>query len=267
MIVFSKSAAFTLIELSIVLIIIGLVIGGTLVGKDLIKASELRSVISDIDKYKTAVNVFRLKYNAIPGDMSDATSIWGASAVCNWGKNTDEKTCNGNGDGIIGAPTNSDFSNASYTYEYYSFWQHLSNANLVNGKFTGGGALGTGDYGVAETGINVPKIFANGCMNILRWQDTPGFATYYQLPYKTLLYIGSPIAGDVCYAPLFTPTDALFIDTKIDNGLPGSGSIVTLTPNWAETANCATSLDPDLATYKISNTSIACSLLVRKFAN
>ena len=57
-----KSAGFTLIELSIVLVIIGLIIGGVLVGRDLIAAAQVRAQISQIEKYQTAVNTFRGKY-------------------------------------------------------------------------------------------------------------------------------------------------------------------------------------------------------------
>jgi len=60
---------FTLIELSIVLVIIGLVAGGVLVGRDLIKASEIRATISQKIRYDTAVNTFKLKYNGLPGDL------------------------------------------------------------------------------------------------------------------------------------------------------------------------------------------------------
>src|SRR3982751_930235 len=65
---------FTLIELSIVLVIIGLIVGGVLVGQDLIRAAEVRATISQIEKYNTAVNTFRGKYNALPGDLNASTA-------------------------------------------------------------------------------------------------------------------------------------------------------------------------------------------------
>jgi prepilin-type N-terminal cleavage/methylation domain-containing protein len=63
-------AGFTLIELSIVLVIIGLVVGGVLVGRDLICAAELRAQISQIEKYNTAVNTFYGKYGGLPGPLA-----------------------------------------------------------------------------------------------------------------------------------------------------------------------------------------------------
>lgn len=56
--------------MSIVLVIIGLIVGGVLVGQDLIRAAGVRATISQIEKYNTAVNTFRGKYGALPGDLN-----------------------------------------------------------------------------------------------------------------------------------------------------------------------------------------------------
>ena len=56
------------------LVIIGLIVGGVLVGQDLIRAAETRAQITQFEKYQSAVNTFRGKFNAIPGDMNVATA-------------------------------------------------------------------------------------------------------------------------------------------------------------------------------------------------
>lgn len=66
-----RSRGFTLIELSIVLVIIGLIAGGILVGRDLINAAAIRAQINQIDQYQHAVNSFRGKYGFLPGDIPD----------------------------------------------------------------------------------------------------------------------------------------------------------------------------------------------------
>src|SRR3569833_319215 len=70
-------AAFTLVELSIVLVILGLLDGGVHTGQSLIRAAELRSVTTQYQRFLTAVQTFRDKYFALPGDMTNAHSYWG----------------------------------------------------------------------------------------------------------------------------------------------------------------------------------------------
>src|ERR1700742_3686420 len=66
---------FTLVELAVVLVIIGLIIGGVLVGRDMIESAAIRAQLSQIDRYNTAVHAFQLKYGGLPGDIGnqDAT--------------------------------------------------------------------------------------------------------------------------------------------------------------------------------------------------
>jgi len=68
----SKKSAFSLIELSIVLIIIGLLIAGVTGGASLIKSSQLRSVMGEARGYAVAVNAFNSQFNGIPGDFPTA---------------------------------------------------------------------------------------------------------------------------------------------------------------------------------------------------
>jgi prepilin-type N-terminal cleavage/methylation domain-containing protein len=70
----ARVSGFTLVELSIALVIIGLIVGGVLVGQDLIRSAEVRATISQIEKYNTAVNTFYGKYGYLPGDVNAAAS-------------------------------------------------------------------------------------------------------------------------------------------------------------------------------------------------
>lgn len=109
---------FSLVELSIVLVILGLLTGGILAGQSLIRASELRSVSVDLVRTQTAVMSFRDKYMAIPGDMSTATRFWGAAhatpATCRTTSSSSTATCDGDGNGNIttmdGAPPTANIS-------------------------------------------------------------------------------------------------------------------------------------------------------------
>jgi len=83
-----KKSAFSLIELSIVLIIIGLLIAGITGGASLIKSSELRSVMGEARGYAVAVNAFYTQFNALPGDYG--TAVGGVSGTAGDGDNTIE---------------------------------------------------------------------------------------------------------------------------------------------------------------------------------
>lgn len=157
----TRKCGFTLIELSIVLVIIGLIIGGVLVGKDLIHAAELRTIISDKEKYITAVNTFRTKYGELPGDMRQATSIFGAvggnssdnfTDTCynTYDPNQTSLTCNGNGDGKIADCGGTNFWQLLCgNLENTLIWEQLAKAELIQGTYVfhhgpyiGGGARG-----------------------------------------------------------------------------------------------------------------------------
>lgn len=85
----SQRSGFTLIELSIVLVIIGLIVGGIVVGRGLIETAESRRLITAVQNYRTAILAFKMKYGCLPGDCTNATTFF--------------TTGNGNGDGRINA--------------------------------------------------------------------------------------------------------------------------------------------------------------------
>jgi prepilin-type N-terminal cleavage/methylation domain-containing protein len=125
--------AFSLVELSIVLVILGLLTGGILAGQSLIRASELRSVSADLQRLHSAVYTFRDKYMAVPGDMPNATRFWGIRAgtgsdlTCHQTIGSTTGTCNGNGDGAA------DFipGDGAMFGERFLAMQHLARAGLL----------------------------------------------------------------------------------------------------------------------------------------
>ena len=145
-------AGFTLLELSIVLVIIGLIVGGVLVGRDLIGAAEIRAQISQIEKYQTAVNTFKLKYNnQLPGDISDPdATAFGLSPRGN-------SRGTGDGNGILeGFPVSGGYTSFGWvegTGETLLFWIDLTTSGLIDGRFNftgitlyGGGGTVTSNF-------------------------------------------------------------------------------------------------------------------------
>ena len=92
-----QTKGFSLVELSISIIIIGLLIGGISSGSTLIKQAEIRSIISDLRNYQTNYTTFKATYDAIPGDFNRADTYWSGS-TCH---TSSAAACNGDGDGVI----------------------------------------------------------------------------------------------------------------------------------------------------------------------
>jgi prepilin-type N-terminal cleavage/methylation domain-containing protein len=128
-----QSSGFTLIELSIVLVIIGLIIGGILTGQSLIDAAAQRAQVTQVERYNTAVNTFRAKYGNLPGDIPDPTASQFGFQARGTGAGQ------GDGNGIIeGYGNGYDASNSGFyegAGETSVFWVDLSTAGLVDGGF------------------------------------------------------------------------------------------------------------------------------------
>lgn len=111
--VLRNQGGFSMLELSLVMVVIGLLIGAILGGQELIKHANFKALIKEIQQYRMAIQNFKTQYDALPGDMVDATSYW--------------TTTNGDGDGLIEVASN----------EHYKAWQHLMLAGLVSGSYNG----------------------------------------------------------------------------------------------------------------------------------
>jgi prepilin-type N-terminal cleavage/methylation domain-containing protein len=215
-----KKSGFTLIELSIVLVIIGLIVGGVLVGRDLIHAAEIRAQASQIESYKTAVNTFILKYNQIPGDMT-------ASSAAAFEFTPREGTANnGDGNGIL---TNCSGLGGSENVgcEFTLFWNDMSSANLVNGTFNTAtnDAITNGQF--TATTSQLPLYFPQAKIRdgfYVRASYNP--ATYrnrFVLSGLSDIVNGTPT--DTNNPRSLTPMEAWNLDQKIDDGLPMTGKV------------------------------------------
>ena len=151
----NQESGFTLLEISIVLTIIGLVIGGVVVGGELIHNAQLQRVMREKQQLVTAITTFDLKYNALPGDMPNATQLWGyAWMPCSAGTGfTSTATCDGDGNRHVDAITTT-------TRETIVFWQHLANAGF-SFPLTSPGDFGTqptvNGTQVLVPGFNIPQ--------------------------------------------------------------------------------------------------------------
>lgn len=217
-----KRQGFSLVELSIVLVILGLLTGGILGGRSLIKAAELRAVTVEAKQFETAVNTFYSQYSSYPGDFEIAGDFWGyvnlgggdncTSPATDAGTGT--QTCNGNGNGRIDSA------------EMYRFWQHLAIAGMLQGEYSGVTGAGSAEHSVI--GENVPgSKFPNGGYTVRDLPDNPGLpGFYFPYDYDKVFHFGAEWSNSLTHAPLLTPEDAWNIDTKVDDGLPVGGLVV-----------------------------------------
>lgn len=213
-------AGFTLLEMSIVLTVIGLIAGSIIVVRDLIRNSEVQSVINDEDRYKNAIQLFKEKYNYLPGDMPTATNFWGAEASCPTAYSAGEAvpktmTCNGDGNGMIDT-----FPEAMRA------WQQLANAGFIQGSYSG--IQGNANANSLGVGTDIPASKVPGCgwmMGFIQSVNLSLGAGNVPFPAGTRLAL---LAGgaDNNFPPCLTPIESYGIDTKIDDGIPYSGNVI-----------------------------------------
>ncbi|MEK6747142.1 MAG: type II secretion system protein [Pseudomonadota bacterium] len=261
---FLRNKGFTLTELSVVLVIIGLLIGASLTGISLIRSAEIREVIGEYDRYAKAIKEFQDKYQALPGDMSNAETIWGSDATCDTtATNTVAKiaTCSGDGNGRIGTSSTAGVLDTNDAYEWFRAWQQLSNAGLIDTKFTGVKASATdGDAGI---GLNVPqsKLSVKSGWTLYYFLLTATDTNLWGDNYGHVFAFGGDSGTSVTNVPVLSPENAYNIDKKIDDGTPGRGNIRAR--RTASEVNCTTSdTTQDAAAYNAtSTTGLQCSLI------
>jgi len=116
----NSQKGFTLVEIAIVLVIIGLLLGGILKGQEMITQAKIKNVIADITGVSAAMYGYQDRYRALPGDDKNAdrwTSGGGAKP--------------GNGDGVIAGTYN---ATGATPPESIQFWDHLRRAGFVGGS-------------------------------------------------------------------------------------------------------------------------------------
>ena len=222
-----KSRGFSLMELSIVLIILGLLVVTITGSTTVINNAKLNRLISETESFKKHLGVFIAQFDSYPGDFKEAYNFFGVAAGCNNSNvNVDNDGCNGNGNNII-----------DWEKESYRVHQHLYLANIIPDFYDGVTDLATSIFnenlyhppypcstaGYSDMGINCHQLGSKSDMN------------------------GAGL----------TPRELRKIDIKIDDTIPTSGNVrLKNIVDVVTSDSCG-----DATGYQISKTALGCNLL------
>lgn len=233
----SACRGVSLVELSIVIVIIALLAGVVTGGLSIRKSSELRGVMSDVEAFRVAVEGFDQKYRDLPGDMTDAANYWGSAC------DSTASNCNGNGNGQIELGSDADS-------ESFRFWQHLKLSGFLEGGYTGSG---TGTTHVP--GVNCPATKRDkGGYHVRTHTDDTDTVS------GTQISAGAYLASNWTAGALFTAAEVASMDEKTDDGKPDAGKTKGRYYNngsaW-QTSTCLTGTYPN-RTYNKTRTEPEC---------
>lgn len=228
-------AAFSLVELAVVLAILGLLAGGVMATTSYLNNARQTTVINEGKLYLNAFKQFEQKYGgALPGDMANATDYWSGAL-------------NGNGNSILCFDTN-------YS-ECFAVFKHLQLAGLITGNYTG--VAGPAGSLNALLGVNVPAFSMDGvgAYFLTNGMVGPADLNYFEGNYGTTLYLGKRKNNNLMDRPFLTPGQAMELDSKYDDGRSSTG--------WIRHYKSATCNDTTTGEYLASSTTAeTCQLLL-----
>jgi prepilin-type N-terminal cleavage/methylation domain-containing protein len=216
-----RRQGFSLVELAIVLVIIGLILSSVLVGQDIIKAAELRAITTQYNGIRTAYQTFATRYqNKIPGDIYNLNNRFGFTTGPECDSTGDGL---GDGDGLVESAAG---GRAKFDGEISCFWGHLSETNLIAGTYDG--------YEDTTASATVNDVLEENLPRV-RGRAT-GWGVFNASSRNYLIAGVTGAQADDAFATsgTFTPKDAADIDSKVDDGLPLTGSIQARDPAAAE---------------------------------
>jgi prepilin-type N-terminal cleavage/methylation domain-containing protein len=231
--------AFTLVELAIVIVIIGLLVGGVLAGQSLIETSRLNKEISELTSFRSAHYSFIGKYNCLPADCPNAARFFDV-AKCN-SMVSFSLGCVGDGNGKYDFWSGTDSRSDPHRY-----WIHLELANFLKG------APKTGNESTYR-----PANFSQFATHFAAHGDAGSYPNNLN-KYNYIAFVGV-LPGLCGTCSILTPYQAGYIDEKLDDGKPHTGKLKTYkgsnNPVMPPKGEC---LNTTSDNYEFSNEGSAC---------
>ena len=223
---------FTLIEIAIVLVIIGLLLGGVLKGQELINTARVRALNNSVDGITAAWFSFQDRYRAFPGDYLNARST----------VNLPGAPAGGDGNGLVGKTGVADSS-----AERAQVWVHLEAAGYITGGYDGVAIAAPDEYGCAVTTC-----------------PDNGFGSGMMINHGTLIAVrGAATDAHELITGRGIPVDVLAeLDRKVDDGAATTGlmRVGIDGTNWTNSAACIAAPD-----YALQAPSDDCAAVFRSF--
>ncbi len=259
---------FTLLEVAIVLTVVALLVGGIFAGQSVIQAGKIRDTIAQITQFGQSVTAFKDKYDALPGDMPNATSYWAKDASCG-GVAGVVGTCDGNGNGKV------EVTDPGGVCAVYANLEEPDCA-LFTGERSqlfiqlGLAGLGPTYDGSAVLGKGYPAIKLHPTMGMFvsgPWTNNTGSSNMgTDLYAKDRLYLAMIVCNPSMFnvgstfndCAIFTGKEAWNIDVKLDDGNPKSGAVLgtSFGPPGSPICSSATGTG-----YNVTMTAPVCNML------
>lgn len=196
---------FPTVESAIVLVIIGLILGGILKGQELIAGARLKATLADVEAIREATATFQQRHGGFPGDSAGAQRALGTPNGIVWiSPRCDGSDQGCDGDGII--------EGNGRTNESLLFWQHLAADNLIAG-------IAVGSSVDDSIGAGLPSAAIGGGLAVQHQAIGGRTGHWMRLGTGTALTTGVA-SGEQAHG----------IDSEIDDGRPGTGSVRVTTP-------------------------------------